>query len=73
LARLSFAYFSLAKQRKVRPAAGASPAASKKCQLQAKDRGLLARLFFDQAKKSKACGRHLAANRQKPSFTAHKW
>ena len=29
-ARLSFAYFSLAKQRKVRPAAGASPAAGNK-------------------------------------------
>ena len=52
LARLSFAYFSLAKQRKVWPAAGASRPAGPNRYLQTSLS--FAHLFFGQAKKSMA-------------------
>ena len=65
LARLSFAYFSLAKQRKVRWPTGRNR--------YLKTDLTFAHLCFSETKKSKAHRRHLAANRQKPSFTAHKW
>jgi hypothetical protein len=48
LARLSFAYFSLAKQRKVRPAAG---------QIQAKKSPFLCLLSFGKAKESNSAYR----------------
>ena len=65
LARLSFAYFSLAKQRKVSRPTGRNR--------YLKTGLTFAHLSFSETKKSKAHRRHLAANRQKPSFTAHKW
>ena len=63
LARLSFAYFSLAKQRKVRPAAGASPVAGQT--QKATGSPYLWLLSFGEAKESNS------AYRPKPDLKNH--